>query len=962
MAVLRRTILLLLFAFMSIRAFAQQAPDAHQVGRAATAVIINTFEYENLDGTVIEASRGSGFCITKSGYFITNAHVLTNAPSVRMGIQTGPHEMRYFDGYPVDIDRKLDLALIRVDEPLDFKPLKFVDTADLRRGMRVIAFGFPAEGNDLAAVLADNWVTVHAGMITQLFGEHGHLEDVEANTGMWQGASGGPVLNARGELVGVTQKGKLHSNLNLAISSNIVAAYLTRPKLAALVRPPRIRFDVPRQVADANLTHPQAFAVKLLPGLDPIGAADLALEFSALGMQSRSIHGTIGADGAYTFHTPLVPGRSGPHTVRLTVFKAVHANCTTVAANDFPVDIGGRSKRMSEISRIDTDGVSSTVTLLNGEVLHGQLKGLEHVPMTEKGNASQSDLSGSTRILVHDNDYVPDVIRYTLAVKRKYGLTAVESGDIEITGQSLRRLGQGTVLACGSAWATNNTGRATGKADALSPSTRQYIRNIMDVFVGGAPANVLVYSDHWTFGEPFREVLRALGHTVTVTLKPGPLDQYDAVFVGGHDVDQDALADYVLQGGKIYLSGGEDAGGGKWNSFLGHFGLLSQADAKPDPAPGSAFVYAPLFDGVSALTLNKPYQIVRTSAEKPDAQTICNQSETNLWAIYRAGDKLAPSPAQIAAVAAREAAAAQKIQDHQDAIAHRTVDAVLIGNQSSEQQHHLKGDNLLSGEYDGKPWRAANRGAGFSYTLKLDSHADNNLLCTFAWTDGQSGECVIYLDDMFLGRVDLREIRLRAGYMLHTLFELPSRITAGKESVVVRFQAEHGNKTPEVSQCEIQRSVPGFSARPPPLMPDDVAVRSPPPSPPIDTVKIGDPDSERAHNLQGDNTRISDDSPSRAAFDGGWFSYTLKVDTEASLSLHIAFAEEHGAGHDFDIFVDGVKLVSVFPEQRNGHGPHQAEYPIPESWTKNKAQIEVRFKGSPGNTAGPIYDCRLTKR
>jgi S1-C subfamily serine protease len=958
---MRMTALLILQAFAVVAASAQRTPDAQQIGRNATAVIVNSFTSEDANGAQVEVHRGSGFCITKSGYFITNAHVLQGPFTVRMGIQSGPHEMRFFDGTPVDIDRKRDLALIRVDEPLDFKPIRFADTARIQEGARVLSLGFPAQGNDIDAALADNWVTVHSGRILHLFRDGGGLSAIAVNTGMWQGASGGPVLNDRGELVGVVQKGQLHTKLNLAISSNVVAKYLVQPKIAALVSGPRIRSNAPSSLTAAGAAAAQRFTGKVIPGLDPIAPSELELELSAFGREPRRVHGVIRADGSYTFQVPILTDVGRPHTLRLTVFKTRGGVGSTVASDDFTVQVGGRSVRMSEVCRIDIAAAASAMTLWSGEILHGPVAGLDHVPIRSQGASRPSDLSGAVRLLVQDSAVLPSSVQYTLSVRRKSGLSTVVTGHVSIAGLPKRQLGQGMVIACGSAWATNNTGRGVGRADALSPSTRRYIRNIMDVFAGGAPANVLIYTDHWAFGEPFREVLKALGHTVTVTFEPGPLQQYDVIFIGGHEADQKALADYVNQGGKVYWAGGSDAQGGFWNTFLGSFGLYSKADAQREPASGSDFHYPPLFDGVSALTLTRPYQIVRTEADRPDTQTICNQSETNLWAIYRASDKLAPSPAQFAVIAARHAAEAQKARELQNAIDHRTVDAVKTGDENSERAHNLQGENLISGRYDGRPWRAAIKNGNVSYTLKVDGRSVNYLLYSVAWTAGDAGECTVYVDNKRIGDIDLYVPSIRPGRMRFGLVGLPHDMTEGKESVVVRFQAENGGTTPELFQCEIQRAVQGFRQTIPPTLQEEMIPRAGFPT--VDAVKTGNAESERAHNVQGENTRGEPDRQRRAASDGGWFSYTMKVDPQKPMAVSVEYSAADGDGHAFDILIDGVKLVSVSLHQRyQGVGSYICTYPIPESWTKNKTQIVVRFSGHPGNMAGSIYRCNTTER
>ena len=948
---------------LSRAAHADTPTDIRLLGRKTTALVHHSYEVYLDDGKHQMASRGTALCLTRSGYFLTDAHVIGPSKEVRIAIERPGKGVYFYDAYVVNQNKALDLAVLKVNNAEAFVPVEIAAPAAITRGMHVTAFGFPASAEDVGIreELIFSHASVRSGHVTALYGKGQTLSDVQTDTSLGPGSSGGPILNDRGQLVGIIQKGKRGSKATLAKSAAAILRFLALPEIAAVVNPPEIRFSPPAGIPASEITREHKFEVQVLAGLSSIQPAQATLTLNPSGSAPRVFQAIVRQDGSCDLSVAPFSPPSEPHTVTLTTSGSDRTQRASYQAADRSITIGARSVLLRDISRID-QGTAPVVTLLSGERILGQAQGLETVQIYVNGQPAARVLQGEKRIAVRDDGELPRAIQYSLSVTRAGKMLAVRTGKILLEGLPPRRMGQPIVIACGTAWATNNTGSNKGPASDLSPPVVRYIQNIADIFTGGAKANILIESDHWTFGAPFQEVLRSAGHTVTTTLDPGPLDQYDAVFVGGHEVDQQALADYVKRGGKVYLSGGDDANGGMWNAFLGNFGLSSQAETMPDPAPGSAFIYAPLFDGVSSLTIRKPYQIVRTPADMLEAQTICYQSETNLWAIYRAAEKLGPTPPQIAVIAARAEAEAQKIREHQFAIDHRTVDAVIIGDESSERKHNLKGDNLLSGEFEGRPWRAAPKSSAFSYTLKLDPKAENNLLCTFAWTDGQASGCTLYVDDIFLTRMELAVINLPPGCMCPVLFELPKRITAGKESVVVRFQMDERNrKSAEVFQCEIQRQVPGFDAKP--HGPTKKIPRKG--LPVVDTVKIGDPDSERAHNLQGDNTRAAPYNKfyqGRAAFDGGWFSYTMKVDPEELMALNVVYFVEDGEGHDFDILIDGVKLASVSVNKSYAANLYGATYAIPASLTKNKTQIVVRFNAHPGNIAGGIYGCKITKR
>ena len=137
-------------------------------------------------------------------------------------------------------------------------------------------------------------------------------------------------------------------------------------------------------------------------------------------------------------------------------------------------------------------------------------------------------------------------------------------------------------------------------------------RNVAAWFMGGRPGRFLVYSS--SFGlrdKTLATTMRNAGHTWTVrtdvAFTLATLQQYDAVFLAGNQVDTAVLIDYVRAGGHVFLLGGTGIGGvaeaAHWNGFLNAFGL--NMDLKYDPArPPAIYPVAspsPLFNGVRNL-------------------------------------------------------------------------------------------------------------------------------------------------------------------------------------------------------------------------------------------------------------------------------------------------------------------------------------------------------------------------
>lgn len=131
----------------------------------------------------------------------------------------------------------------------------------------------------------------------------------------------------------------------------------------------------------------------------------------------------------------------------------------------------------------------------------------------------------------------------------------------------------------------------------------------------------------------------------------------------------------------------------------------------------------------------------------------------------------------------------------------------------------------------------------------------------------------------------------------------------------------------------------------------------------LDRVLIGNEESERQHNLQGEKHGAGPygDRHWRHAPDGGWFSWELQVLPEAPMILCCTYWGSDVPPRAFDILVDGEKLVT---QQLNSDKPGSyidIEYAIPAALSRGKAKVAVRFQGHPGNTAGGVFGCAVLR-
>ena len=158
-------------------------------------------------------SGGSGFIISEDGYILTNNHVVEDADLLTVFLQ----DRRSFTAEIVGRDPFTDVAVIKIDAP-DLTKLNFGISADLRVGEWIVAIGNPGFGNGSDPL--DYTVTVGIvsalGRPLQLL-QRGLQEDVETRANaQWAieafiqtdavinpGNSGGPMVNLRGQVVGI---------------------------------------------------------------------------------------------------------------------------------------------------------------------------------------------------------------------------------------------------------------------------------------------------------------------------------------------------------------------------------------------------------------------------------------------------------------------------------------------------------------------------------------------------------------------------------------------------------------------------------------------------------------------------------------------------------------------------------------------------------------------------------------
>ena len=181
-----------------------------------------------------QQSLGSGFVVDKAGHIVTNFHVVDGAKQVRVSFSNGAS----MKAAVVGTDASSDLAVLKIDaSSRALTPLMLGDSDGMKVGDPVVAIGNPF-GLDR---------TVTAGIVSAIqraiTAPNGYTIDhiIQTDAAINHGNSGGPLLNSRGEVIGVNSQietgGSSTGNVGVgfAIPSNTV-----KTVIAQLIREGRV--------------------------------------------------------------------------------------------------------------------------------------------------------------------------------------------------------------------------------------------------------------------------------------------------------------------------------------------------------------------------------------------------------------------------------------------------------------------------------------------------------------------------------------------------------------------------------------------------------------------------------------------------------------------------------------------------------------------------------------------------
>jgi S1-C subfamily serine protease len=173
---------------------------------------------------IVSASSGTGFAVSSNGHVITNHHVIEGCQKVRIH-----HKGKSIPATVVTFDPRNDLALLKGD----FRPSTVFSLSNASPELLqdVYVAGFPF-GRKVSTS-----VKVTKGIISSLTGIGNNFSNIQIDAALQSGNSGGPILDEKGNVVGVAvarldkmyalkNYGSLPENTNFGIKTNVVRSIL----------------------------------------------------------------------------------------------------------------------------------------------------------------------------------------------------------------------------------------------------------------------------------------------------------------------------------------------------------------------------------------------------------------------------------------------------------------------------------------------------------------------------------------------------------------------------------------------------------------------------------------------------------------------------------------------------------------------------------------------------------------
>jgi len=179
--------------------------------------------FEIPEGNIRRRSLGSGFIISEDGYILTNYHVIENATEIKVSLS----DKEVYKAKKVGQDKKTDIALIKINAKRRLPTVILGDSDNVKVGEWVVAIGNPFGLGHTVTV----GIVSATGRELRELNLGPYVDFIQTDASINPGNSGGPLINIKGEVIGINTAIKAGATgIGFAIPINIAKEFLPELK------------------------------------------------------------------------------------------------------------------------------------------------------------------------------------------------------------------------------------------------------------------------------------------------------------------------------------------------------------------------------------------------------------------------------------------------------------------------------------------------------------------------------------------------------------------------------------------------------------------------------------------------------------------------------------------------------------------------------------------------------------
>ncbi len=390
--------------FLGVLVFAKQTsaqeekPTKVEIGRrgkAATAFV-----------EVPKIGSGTAFCIHPTGLFVTNEHVIHGGEKAEISLVLDPSlvTQRVLKAKVVRTDKVHDLALLRVDGAKDLPSLQLGSMEGIAELSEVIACGFPL-GRDLSLDKKEYpAISVNAGSVTALrYKAKGReLDHIQIDVALTYGNSGGPVLDTKGQIIGVVVSGIPAKGINQAIPVSTLDRFLNAPDIAF----------TPPELTRESLEKLLEFKAGVVSFLPKTPEPSLKLLLQAGDEEAREF--PMKKQGGVWVVSAKPAGKIAARRVEISA--RIGTGAVTGTTEDVVFKVGDKPMRLSAVRRIEFKE-KPVVLLADGRTtIEGEIANLGTVEIDLADQKIKVDLMKATQITLSAAPEIMSVMATVIAI------------------------------------------------------------------------------------------------------------------------------------------------------------------------------------------------------------------------------------------------------------------------------------------------------------------------------------------------------------------------------------------------------------------------------------------------------------------------------------------------------------------------------------------------------------------